>query len=454
MYEHVSIDVLANWVSMLRASVDGAIVLSDNDDEARFYDRCVHDEARVVPAPQIAIPLLDKLEQRGLHGLVATFRGSPTVTVASNMFQPSVGDVASLLLLSKRAESAIRDACGAAWLTASEKEIGPICERAAWIAALIQRFRALCKSENLDHTQDVAAIIDWNVFEPAWASLAPLLIQRDNSEADLQGLRNTKPERDLRLALLKCDGMEVVDILAAATRMYRPRGIAASSIVEPASLIGLLRVAFDLDEFANDEIYWRMRLWERTNPKYPLLRVWRALDPLGVVLDQRYWEQDLEFMLKLLRPDDPISVFKMDLDGFKAINEKLGHVIGDAAIRLYCHVVKEVLGSVGEVYRRGGDEVIVIAPELTETKAKDLAERVRAQIESRFRRWASEQGSPSSPTASIGLVTSPGRKAARDITRLVDEAQMQAKQQGKNRVFFLSATANHNGGETLHTEKL
>jgi diguanylate cyclase (GGDEF)-like protein len=143
-------------------------------------------------------------------------------------------------------------------------------------------------------------------------------------------------------------------------------------------------------------------------------------------------------MRRLLKPDEPFVMFKMDLDQFKSVNEALGHGGGDAAIRFYCLIVKEILGLVGEVYRRGGDEVVVIAPGLTEERAKDLAERVRAQIESRFRVWASERGLTSGPTASIGVVLARGTTPTSEVTRLADEAQKQAKQQGKNRVFVLS----------------
>lgn len=98
MLEHVNIEVLANWVAMLRAGVEGAILLSDDNEEARFYQRCIHDEARVVPAAEVALSLLEKMEERGIHGLVATARGVSPPPIAPNVFQPSVGDVASLLL--------------------------------------------------------------------------------------------------------------------------------------------------------------------------------------------------------------------------------------------------------------------------------------------------------------------------------------------------------------------
>jgi len=49
--------------------------------------------------------------------------------------------------------------------------------------------------------------------------------------------------------------------------------------------------------------------------------------------------------------------------------------------------VRDILGSVGEVYRRGGDEIVVLAPELGIQDAHKLAEKVRVEVEQRFQKW-------------------------------------------------------------------
>jgi diguanylate cyclase (GGDEF)-like protein len=423
---------------MLRAGIDGAIWLSDNEDEARFYERCAHEKAQVVSAPDVAIPLLDKLEQLGVHGLVATSRGVPP-RAAPNIFQPSLGDVASLLLFSKSSGEVIRDICGNAWLLACEREVGPICRRAAWIARVLWHLRRACAQESVHCLDggDPSETIDWNTFELAWDRLGPILIGSGLSQGALENSRAVRPSKDLAAELIECDGMDAVRTLAAATQVYHPRGIAASRAVEADDLFSMLRVAFDVRDFEEDEVYWRMRLWERANVHYPMLRQWRTLDPLGVVWDQRYWESDLSAMLKILKPGESLAMFKMDLDDFKRVNEALGHGGGDEAIRLYCKIVKKVLGTVCEVYRRGGDEVVALAPGLRELPARELAEQVRAEIEATFRGWSAERGVHPSPTASIGVVLSTAERSHAAIARLADEAQQEAKRQGKNRVVFV-----------------
>lgn len=124
----------------------------------------------------------------------------------------------------------------------------------------------------------------------------------------------------------------------------------------------------------------------------------------------------------------------MDLDNFKSVNEALGHQAGDDAIRLYSRTVKDVLCKFGEVYRRGGDEVVAFAPGLDHATSKRLAEDVRVAIESRFAEWGASRGLTTFPTSSIGLVLSGNGSTVEDTIHLMDEAQRQAKSQGKNRV--------------------
>jgi diguanylate cyclase (GGDEF)-like protein len=250
----------------------------------------------------------------------------------------------------------------------------------------------------------------------------------------LEEVRGTTCGIDVKREVVECDGMDAVRLLAAATKLFQPRGIRAEREVEAQGLIAMMRVAFDLDELEKDEVFWLMKRWERRNPRYPLLRQWRTLDPLGVVLDQRYWQADLSFMVRFLQAGEQLAVFKMDLDNFGAVNRSLGHSAGDEAIRLYCSIVKNVLGSVGEVYRRGGDEVVALVPGLNETRALTLAEEIRSTVEARFRAWCLERGLGSHPTTSIGLVFTEAGRSCEEIVREMDEAQQRAKQEGKNRV--------------------
>lgn len=439
MREHVNVDVLATLVVMMRAGAEGAILLSDDDEESRFYEGIAHEEARVISVPQSALYLLQMMEKDGIQGLAAAVRRAKPQPTALNVFQPSLGDTTSLLLLSKSCENVVRDICGNPWLVACQKEVGPIRLRAVWLARILDQLQRLCAEHAATPHKpvDLREIIDWERFELSWTQLAPILQGSGLPESTLEHLQAIPSGNDLRTGLLECDGMDVVRIISAATGMYRPRGIAASKEIDASGLASMLRVAFNPEEFEEDEVFWRMRLWERANKRYPLLREWRWLDPLETVWDQRYWEGDLDAMLRILGPDEPLAIFKMDLDDFKKVNEELGHGGGDDALRRYCGVVKEIFGTVGEVYRRGGDEVVALAPGVSEKTALDLAETLRAQIEAALRAWGVDRGLHFTPTASIGVVLGTSAKSRSEMSELVDGAQKQAKQKGKNRVVFL-----------------
>ncbi len=73
-----------------------------------------------------------------------------------------------------------------------------------------------------------------------------------------------------------------------------------------------------------------------------------------------------------------VGVLMLDLDGFKAVNDRFGHATGDAALR---EVAERLRGSVRErdlVARAGGDEFVIVLPDLSEGGAHDAAERVEA----------------------------------------------------------------------------
>jgi diguanylate cyclase (GGDEF)-like protein len=81
------------------------------------------------------------------------------------------------------------------------------------------------------------------------------------------------------------------------------------------------------------------------------------------------------------RYDDPFSLVLLDLDGFKAINDELGHLAGDDALRLVAVALRDALREEDVCCRQGGDEFAVIAVRAGEDEARELAERLAQAIE-------------------------------------------------------------------------
>jgi diguanylate cyclase (GGDEF)-like protein len=80
------------------------------------------------------------------------------------------------------------------------------------------------------------------------------------------------------------------------------------------------------------------------------------------------------------RYDDPFSLVLLDLDGFKGINDELGHLAGDDALRLVAVALRDALREEDVCCRQGGDEFAVIAVRAGEEEARELAERLTRAV--------------------------------------------------------------------------
>lgn len=441
MIEHLSNTYVANYVAMMRAHIDGALLLAEAIEDAKFYEHCKHSEAKIVSvhSPGKVEFVLDNLDLMGIQGVVAVTNNWNGIDRHShaNLLRPSLGDVASILIASDALNRALSETCGSNWLVASEKQVGPVLNRTIRVARVFDIIRVSQQSENpqTSKIQDPLQFVCWNTFELNWNTIESSLL----TDSSIQKIHKTWKDplsADIRDDIKNCDGRDAIALLAAATKNFRPRGIPANKAISYSDLTSLLRTAFELRELENDEIFWQMKRWQYLNPNYRLLGSWRELDNSGTVLDQRYWKADLEHMLRFLAPEETITAFKMDLDNFKKVNEVLSHSVGDEAIQLYCSIVKELLSPVGEVYRRGGDEIVAFASGLSLDRAKELGEKVRAEVEIRFKQWAIGKQLDISPTASIGVVVAKAA-AFSVIDESMNRAQKQAKDEGKNKVVFV-----------------
>jgi diguanylate cyclase (GGDEF)-like protein len=438
MRDLIDVGYLANLVSMMRADVDGGIWLVDDENEARFYERCASEVAWVFPTPGLAESLLQLVRGRGLEGVVASVnRRRRSARLGEDVFQPSVGDVVSLLAISQSVEVVLGEVCGQAWMRACKRVIGSPQRRAVEIAHVIdwlrRKLRRRPRSGAVEHTF-IERCIDWSSMTVDWEKVAAVF-DATPSARDTRALAMPDGAAgDLRAILAWNTGRDVVDVLAAATSLFRPRGVPPNLSADGPDLLSKLRVSYDLNELENEQMFWRLRAWERANSAYPLMRRWRSLDLFGAVLDQKYWLGDLNQMASEVLVYGSLAVFQMDLDNFKLVNETCGHTEGDDAIRLYCTIVQQVMGRHGEVYRRGGDEIVVLAPGVEEALARHLAEDLRAKVEQEFATWGAERGLARSPTASIGVAVLGEQRDASEFAGLADRSQKKAKELGKNRV--------------------
>ena len=127
------------------------------------------------------------------------------------------------------------------------------------------------------------------------------------------------------------------------------------------------------------------------------------------------------------------AIMFLDLDGFKAVNDDLGHATGDLLLGLVAARLRRIFRNTDSLARYGGDEFVAILEETTSLDAMQIAERARLAIAEPF----TELPSNHQITASIGVAWDATETAAlfpvARLIRLADHAMYAAKAKGGNR---------------------
>jgi diguanylate cyclase (GGDEF)-like protein/PAS domain S-box-containing protein len=131
----------------------------------------------------------------------------------------------------------------------------------------------------------------------------------------------------------------------------------------------------------------------------------------------------------------PVALFFVDLDGFKSVNDALGHTAGDRLLVGVAQCLQQAVRSADAVGRFGGDEFLVLAPVRDAAGAHVLAQHMLQAV----RDCAALDGSVS---ASIGYAVAPGDASQPlRLLQLADDAMYAAKRAGKNRVMHCTPPA-------------
>ena len=159
------------------------------------------------------------------------------------------------------------------------------------------------------------------------------------------------------------------------------------------------------------------------------------LDALTGLHNRRYFHETLtREVARAQRYGRRLALVVFDLDDFKAINDRIGHLAGDAVLAEVAERVRSVVRTADIACRVGGDEFGIILPESTLTDAEQLSHRMQQAVGSR-------------PIADVGkLSLSAGAAELRPeeneerFFKRADDALYQAKEKGKAEVVAASAT--------------
>jgi len=126
----------------------------------------------------------------------------------------------------------------------------------------------------------------------------------------------------------------------------------------------------------------------------------------------------------------PYGLLMFDLDGFKRVNDTHGHETGDSILKAVSETLVQGLRPIDIVGRWGGEEFLVLMPDLDAIKLGDLADRCRVLI---AQSSVPNGSSPVSVTASIGATVLSASDSAKSALARVDELMYQSKHSGGDR---------------------
>ena len=191
----------------------------------------------------------------------------------------------------------------------------------------------------------------------------------------------------------------------------------------------------DITELVNQKLVLESTLKELGESKEKLsernaqLQEIATKDMLTGVNNRRYLIEQFEIIWEECSTNNrSMSIFMLDVDRFKLLNDNFGHAVGDRVLREVADVLKGAISGLGIVARYGGEEFCCILPGIDSTQATEVAESARKKIET-------ELALPYHVTASFGVSSREfGAGNYQEMLEQADQSLYAAKHGGRNAV--------------------
>jgi diguanylate cyclase (GGDEF)-like protein len=317
-----------------------------------------------------------------------------------------------------------------------------------------QRFGAA-----LAATHDVASLLEIVVdsaVQLARAQGARLLVADEGTDVLVEQLRRG----DLGAAAGLLDSPvrygEGIEGRALQTRQAvigdEPAPLLAAPLVAEERVLGLLTLVGDPERpFGRDDaervgsLVGQGAVAIENARLHRLIQKQAKTDPLTQLLNRREFEEQLAREVeRAQRFGTPVGLVVLDLDDFKLINDRFGHLAGDGVLKAAASAIRQCTREIDQPARWGGEEFAVILPHTGLDGAARLAERLRQAIGER--QIPTPDGRSVRVTASFGVAALPGSGTTQvELTAAADDAVYRSKRAGKNRVSLADTQEGEDG---------
>ena len=249
------------------------------------------------------------------------------------------------------------------------------------------------------------------------------------------------------------DGLRLCSHLRSSERTRR---LPILLVIEPEEMGGLVK-GFEIGvndylfrPIEGNELWARVRTQMRRKRYQDLMRenYQRSLslaltDSLTGLYNRRYLNAHLSSMTERSQNDGkPLSLFMLDIDHFKRVNDTYGHASGDEVLRQVAGLISHNLREFDLTARIGGEEFVVVMPDTPIAAAQMVADRMRKMVaETDMPLRGAATTSPQRVTVSIGVAALVDGEGGDELLRRADEALYAAKNAGRDQVMIATAKA-------------
>ena len=231
--------------------------------------------------------------------------------------------------------------------------------------------------------------------------------------------------------------------LHARRSRYRTNSFVAIPVTAGADVLGVVCVTDRLDNlaFTKDDLLTLRMLTapaslaldrERATRRAEVFAQAAIIDPVSGLFNRRYFHERLEDELhRAHRHKTPVGLVMIDIDDFKRVNDRFGHLVGDEVIRSVSDIMRRSVRRFDLCARFGGEEFAIVMPGSGPEHSAVVAERIRQRVEEY--RLDEPALADLRVTVSIGLSVS-YELSPRALIERSDRALYAAKRAGKNRV--------------------